>query len=166
MPKVNVYLPDQLADGVRRHGIPLSQVCQRALEDEIAKRDVRAAVGEAQLKAAARRLKASRERADEERRAQSRRLGRKWALEDAEAPELAELADTVRLVGYQGDDWYFRDREQWPTLAEWLEQLWREGLWRLNLDAFVAGALEAWAQVSAEIERWERAPHAGADRTE
>jgi hypothetical protein len=38
MPKVNVYLPDPLAESVRRLQIPLSLVCQRALEDEVAKR--------------------------------------------------------------------------------------------------------------------------------
>jgi ATP-dependent Clp protease ATP-binding subunit ClpA len=32
MPKINVYLPDDLADAVRDAGIPVSPVCQRALE--------------------------------------------------------------------------------------------------------------------------------------
>ncbi|SER07501.1 Clp protease N-terminal domain-containing protein [Actinokineospora terrae] len=32
MPKVNVYLPDDLADAVRESGLPLSAICQRALE--------------------------------------------------------------------------------------------------------------------------------------
>jgi ATP-dependent Clp protease ATP-binding subunit ClpC len=35
MPKVNVYLPDALADAVRDAGIPVSTVCQRALEDAL-----------------------------------------------------------------------------------------------------------------------------------
>lgn len=35
MPKVNVYLPDRLAEAVRAYGIPLSSVCQRALEQEV-----------------------------------------------------------------------------------------------------------------------------------
>jgi hypothetical protein len=38
VPKVNVYLPDRLADSVRDLRIPLSEVCQRALELEVAKR--------------------------------------------------------------------------------------------------------------------------------
>jgi ATP-dependent Clp protease ATP-binding subunit ClpC len=41
MPKVNVYLPDDLAAAVRDSGVPLSAVCQRALEQAV--RDVRAA---------------------------------------------------------------------------------------------------------------------------
>jgi ATP-dependent Clp protease ATP-binding subunit ClpC len=39
MPKVNVYLPDDLADAVRETGVPVSKVCQRALEQAV--RDVR-----------------------------------------------------------------------------------------------------------------------------
>jgi len=32
MPKINVYLPDELADAVKQAGVPVSAVCQRALE--------------------------------------------------------------------------------------------------------------------------------------
>jgi len=32
MPKINVYLPDDLADTVKETGLPVSAVCQRALE--------------------------------------------------------------------------------------------------------------------------------------
>jgi ATP-dependent Clp protease ATP-binding subunit ClpA len=32
MPKINVYLPDDLADAVRETGLPVSPICQRALE--------------------------------------------------------------------------------------------------------------------------------------
>jgi ATP-dependent Clp protease ATP-binding subunit ClpC len=32
MPKVNVYLPDDLADAVKDAGLPVSAICQRALE--------------------------------------------------------------------------------------------------------------------------------------
>lgn len=35
MPKVNVYLPDDLATAVRDAGIPVSAVCQRALEHAV-----------------------------------------------------------------------------------------------------------------------------------
>jgi ATP-dependent Clp protease ATP-binding subunit ClpA len=35
MPKVNVYLPDELADNVREMGLPLSAICQRALEQSV-----------------------------------------------------------------------------------------------------------------------------------
>ena len=35
MPKVSIYLPDALYEAVRRHGIPVSAVTQRALEAEV-----------------------------------------------------------------------------------------------------------------------------------
>ena len=35
MPKINVYLPDDLAEAVRETGIPVSAVCQQALEQAV-----------------------------------------------------------------------------------------------------------------------------------
>ena len=36
MPKINVYLPDDLAAEVRASGVPVSAVCQQALADAVA----------------------------------------------------------------------------------------------------------------------------------
>ncbi len=35
MPKINVYLPDDLAESVRESGVPVSAICQRALEQAV-----------------------------------------------------------------------------------------------------------------------------------
>src|SRR5690349_2940086 len=35
MAKINVYLPDDLAEAVRQTGVPVSAVCQRALEQAV-----------------------------------------------------------------------------------------------------------------------------------
>lgn len=35
MPKINVYLPDELAEAVKDAGIPVSAICQRALEQAV-----------------------------------------------------------------------------------------------------------------------------------
>ncbi|HEU5354648.1 MAG TPA: Clp protease N-terminal domain-containing protein [Actinocrinis sp.] len=35
MPKINVYVPDELAEAVKETGIPVSAVCQRALETAV-----------------------------------------------------------------------------------------------------------------------------------
>ncbi|MEV6859578.1 Clp protease N-terminal domain-containing protein [Streptosporangium subroseum] len=35
MPKINVYLPDELAEAVKKAGVPISAVCQRALEQAV-----------------------------------------------------------------------------------------------------------------------------------
>ena len=45
MPKINVYLPDDLAETVRKTGVPVSAVCQRALEQAVERMTaIRAAV--------------------------------------------------------------------------------------------------------------------------
>ncbi|MFG1946843.1 Clp protease N-terminal domain-containing protein [Nonomuraea sp. NPDC048826] len=35
MPKINVYLPDDLAEAVKQAGVPVSAICQRALEQAV-----------------------------------------------------------------------------------------------------------------------------------
>ena len=35
MPKINVYLPDDLAESVKQNGLPVSAICQRALEQSV-----------------------------------------------------------------------------------------------------------------------------------
>lgn len=35
MPKINVYLPDELAEQVKQSGVPVSAICQRALEQSV-----------------------------------------------------------------------------------------------------------------------------------
>jgi len=35
MPKINVYLPDDLAEAVKEAGVPVSAICQRALEQAV-----------------------------------------------------------------------------------------------------------------------------------
>ncbi|MEV4317291.1 Clp protease N-terminal domain-containing protein [Actinocrispum sp. NPDC049592] len=35
MPKINVYLPDDLAEAVKQTGVPVSAICQRALESSV-----------------------------------------------------------------------------------------------------------------------------------
>src|SRR5258708_20756628 len=35
MPKINVYVPDELAEAIKETGVPVSAVCQRALEPAV-----------------------------------------------------------------------------------------------------------------------------------
>lgn len=46
MPKINVYLPDDLADHVRDIGLPVSAICQRALEQSVKRVTAIRAVGD------------------------------------------------------------------------------------------------------------------------
>jgi ATP-dependent Clp protease ATP-binding subunit ClpA len=46
MPKINVYLPDDLADTVKDLGLPVSAICQRALEQSVRRVSAIRAVGD------------------------------------------------------------------------------------------------------------------------
>jgi len=46
MPKINVYLPDDLADSVKETGLPVSAICQRALEQSVKRVNAIRAVGD------------------------------------------------------------------------------------------------------------------------
>jgi len=46
MPKINVYLPDDLADNVKEIGLPVSAICQRALEQSVKRVSAIRAVGD------------------------------------------------------------------------------------------------------------------------
>lgn len=45
MPKINVYLPDDLAESVKEIGLPVSAICQRALEQSVKRVTAIRAVG-------------------------------------------------------------------------------------------------------------------------
>ncbi|MGB3437913.1 MAG: Clp protease N-terminal domain-containing protein [Actinophytocola sp.] len=46
MPKINVYLPDDLAESVKDTGLPVSAICQRALEQSVKRVTAIRAVGD------------------------------------------------------------------------------------------------------------------------
>jgi ATP-dependent Clp protease ATP-binding subunit ClpC len=58
VPKINVYLPDDLADAVKEMGVPVSAICQRALEASVRRVTAirQAALGEVHLDDSAGRL--------------------------------------------------------------------------------------------------------------
>lgn len=90
MPKVNVYLPDDLADAVREAGLPVSAICQQSLELAVRRiADVRAAVaGQLDLDEALGRLPAF------TRKAQT---AVRLAVEEARAQE-GRTVDTAHLL--------------------------------------------------------------------
>ncbi|TCO48820.1 Clp protease N-terminal domain-containing protein [Actinocrispum wychmicini] len=49
MPKINVYLPDDLAEAVKESGVPVSAICQRALEQSVKRVSAIRAVALAEL---------------------------------------------------------------------------------------------------------------------
>jgi ATP-dependent Clp protease ATP-binding subunit ClpC len=46
MPKINVYLPDDLAESVKETGLPVSAICQRALEQSVKRVTAMRAIGD------------------------------------------------------------------------------------------------------------------------
>ena len=143
MPKINVYLPDELAEEVKLAAVAVSEVCQRALREELLRVKVATAIGDdARLKAAAERLKATRESEEAGRQADGHSAGMSWAFERAEYGELEALA---RLA----DESWLRvdvDDESWPTLYGELEDLRVRSLHATDAFAqgFVTGARDAW----------------------
>lgn len=90
--RVNVYLPDALAEAVREADIPISAVCQAALEQEVRKVQAAREAG-SDLEQVAARLKQT--RADREQRdyQDGYELGMRWAKERATEAELMWATD-------------------------------------------------------------------------
>ena len=98
MPKVTVYLPDDLATDVKAAGISVSPICQRALEEEVKRMTLlRAWSGDERLAAA----RAATGHAPKEDIDHGRQQGREWALQMADQKELRRIASLV-----EGSDWY------------------------------------------------------------
>jgi len=149
MPKINVYLPSDLAAEVKQAEIPVSEVCQRALQEEVLKMKAATAIGnDERLHAAAARLRASRDGEQAQEVQEGRSMGMSWALESASYSELESL---VRITD---QNWvHFRVGEEgWPTLyAELEEHAGGElrGTAQLNASSpfdrgLVEGARDAW----------------------
>src|SRR6478735_12181027 len=116
VPKITVYLPDDLATDVKAAGISVSPICQRALEEEVKRAALlRAWSGDERLAAARERLLATTAHEDLDH---GRQQGREWALQMADQKELRRIASLV-----EGSDWYpgaswdvkpFRNTDEWP----------------------------------------------------
>lgn len=94
MPKVTIYLPDQLAAEVKAAGISVSPVCQRALEQEVRIMEA-TKINESEIREAAMRLRS--EEADETRQAREDGTadGRRWMLHWAKPSELRRMESVM-----------------------------------------------------------------------
>lgn len=142
MAKTSVYLPDDLAEQVRAHAIPVSEVAQRALWQ---------AVREAQIRedpmtdaeAVAERLNATRTAAAASKQAEAgriRELGREWGRKSATAEDLEYVANWAAgdyhlpfsLISFMGGPGRHRLPSN-PKTPHWAD--------------FQAGACEVWESV-------------------
>ncbi len=95
MPKVNVYLPDDLAEQVKRLAVPVSATCQHALTQEVRRMEaLRTATTD--IEATAKRLRGTVEEQDTEHRQDGLEAGTEWAKTYA---TWSELEDLVRWDG-------------------------------------------------------------------
>lgn len=149
MPKVNVYVPDDLLTAVRAADIQVSAICQEALQNEVRRLAVTAAAGE-DLQAVAARLLAGQKTADRRAHEDGLELGATWARR---AATLAELDRVDRVV----DRGWQIQLERIPSLVTLLLDVNPEGDHRpddwLDGDAsrFERGVLAGAAQVYREV---------------
>jgi hypothetical protein len=95
MPKATVYLADDLFEAVRRFDISLSPVCQRAVEEEVRRRQA-AADARSDLARVAERLLHTRAGGEKHDFAEGFALGARWARDHATLAELENVVEMVR----------------------------------------------------------------------
>jgi hypothetical protein len=147
MAKTSIYLPDDLAEQVRAHGIPVSEVAQAALRQAVKAAEIKENVM-TDIKAVAERLQATRVTEAAQSRAEEARvraMAVKWAKAAATAAELEYVA------AYDGP----ADRYMVPTSAFYLGLIGDADEWKgiprkpgdTRWEHFQAGALEVWEAV-------------------
>jgi len=135
MPKVNVYLPDDLAERVKQLAVPISATCQQALTQEVRRME---AVAEAttDLEATAERLRGTIEDQDKEHRQDGREDGIEWARTWATWSELTDLDrwdGDIRLDDGHSLSDFIEDRDHRDIEFSTWEPYWQ---------GFMEGALE------------------------
>jgi len=90
VPKVNVYLPDEMAAEVRARELSLSPVCQRAIREELERMRTQEAATE-DIEAVATRLRATISEEEAVQKREGFEDGAAWAREWATASELREI---------------------------------------------------------------------------
>src|SRR5262245_26746341 len=143
--KTSIYLPEDLAEEVKRYGISVSAVTQEALRKEVAKMQAKEAIT-SDLEKVAARLRATQEEEDQGELAEGRDDGRTWARLYATKRELTEIVGD--FVPGDGGDFgsdhslaHFmgvKDGQNVISVRHQDDPYWR---------GFVAGATEVWEAV-------------------
>jgi post-segregation antitoxin (ccd killing protein) len=153
VPKVNVYLPDELAAEARDAQLSLSAVCQEAIRKELHRLDAQRRASE-DIQAVVERLRQTISEKEDVQRSKGRADGVEWAREWASMRELRFSATEYEPV--RGGQ---LDAEHFPTLCAFVGAAERanvisvtisdEGEEGVYWDGFIAGAVEVLDQVEA-----------------
>jgi len=153
MAKVTIYLPDRLEEAVRAHGIRMSAVCQRALEQEVKQLELRQQATD-DIEKVAERLKGTRQQQEERERASGFNLGVRWAKQWATLDELRDLAELNRQnwVAWMIDE----NHSLYDAIVN--ERLDGKTPWQIRLgagepfvDGLIAGAMEVYEAVADQL---------------
>ncbi len=162
MPKVTIYLPDDLAAQVKESGISVSPVCQRALEQEV--RTMKATtIADEEIATAAKRLIAEEGKEITRARAEGSRDGNHWALRYASPAELRRMDALIQehdYIGgvdelvpyYMGGQGAGRDEPAFESIHRWLFEDeggldYDEEAMSVYWEAFQDAAMEAYDKV-------------------
>lgn len=95
MPKVSLYLPDDLLERIRAEEVGMTAVCQAALEDAVRVREL-AREAQSDLRAVADRLRETERRTQAKHQRDGYELGVVWARTEATLDELARVERASR----------------------------------------------------------------------
>jgi post-segregation antitoxin (ccd killing protein) len=157
MPKINVYVPDDLLARIRATDISVSPVCQRALEDEVDRMEAaqNPAFDADRIARARERMSETRNADSARNRAEGKQAGIDWGLDQATERELDWVSDLAV------EHWSNLqiDVAEFPTLFPLLTttrsyEIAADDAVPINrgddfFDGFTEGAAEAWNAINA-----------------
>lgn len=143
--RMNISVPDDLAEQVRALDLPISGICQRALGEAVTAAERRAKFAD-DLDAVADRLRGTVDLANHGKRVEGRRDGIIWAK------EYASVRDLTRLADGESDGIH----PQSPSLLAFKSAQTGQNVVSVDIDldddepywdGFMAGAMEVWEAV-------------------
>ena len=149
MPKITVYVPDQLAERLTDATVNVSAICQEALTAELDRTDaLRQLYTDDRLAAARQRLAETSVETEQDEYENGKEDGREWAIEEATHRELRLLELWTTGGGWPGPRFPEVDGQSFPTLEGWMDH-YTDRYDRAMLDrhaffrGFAEGAVEA-----------------------
>lgn len=144
--RMNISVPDELAEQVRARDLPISSICQDALRKAVELAEKKEQIM-TDLQAVADRLRGTQNEERQHHIDEGRELGILWAKQYATAAELRRVAegngeDYERGIGSSAGITQFYEEVENNYDAEYQEE---------HNDAFVAGAREVWDAVKDQL---------------